>query len=214
MNATSPLCRCVRIIYAVILVLPGKNDEGSGECFASVFESKRSKTSSHSSKSCRSALLAHVLLLSFTKRRHCTMLVGTPPTMKALEHHNDPNNCIMKQEVSKMGYMRHRMRARRTKQRFRTFSMPVTILMLLSCWASHVGCQKTANARLYERTLVNLHESDLDANKDLDLTTDPADVARQVLDRIGFSVRDLHNKGSYCTAGHLPSNSHFICSAS
>lgn len=64
---------------------------------------------------------------------------------------------------------------------------------------SLVGSQKdadfsgTPNARLLERTLVNLHDGTLEANKDLDLSTDdPADAARQVLARIGSNVSLCH----------------------
>lgn len=47
----------------------------------------------------------------------------------------------------------------------------------------------TSHAKLLKKTLVNLHDDTLEANKDLDLSTDdPADAARQVLARIGSSV--------------------------
>ena len=54
----------------------------------------------------------------------------------------------------------------------------------------------TSHTKLLKKTLVNLHDDTLEANKDLDLSTDdPADAARQVFARIGSSV-------SFCETPH------------
>ena len=102
-----------------------------------------------------------------------------------------PTSPKMKKEMQKVCGVKKRGRSSRSKRRNlpSRFVGIISTLFLLSCLALLAQAQdKTTNAKLLETTLVNLHDSSLEANKDLDLTAEPAEAATQVLNRIGASV--------------------------
>ncbi len=81
------------------------------------------------------------------------------------------------------------MRARHCERRTRPLQVIVLVTTLIACLPWLVACQKTQNELLLRKTLVNLHDPDLEENKDLDLSAEPVEAALQVSDRIGTSVR-------------------------
>jgi hypothetical protein len=87
----------------------------------------------------------------------------------------------------------------RPQRRIKSSRMLLQVCIVISACLSLVDSQNkdafsgTSHAKLLKQTLVNLHDVTLEANKDLDLSTDdPADAARQVLARIGSSVSLCH----------------------
>lgn len=127
------------------------------------------------------------------------MTIGIPLFFTRPTPLHTPVGSRMDQKMSVVVSVRRRMpqsgrfkgKKRSLTQRGRVTVTPVLlVLVLLSCLSPLAQCQKTENERLLEKTLVNLHDDTLEANKDLDLTAEPADAARQVLDRIGASVNE------------------------
>ena len=108
-----------------------------------------------------------------------------------------PTSSTMKQEMKKIYGAKKQGRSSHSKRRNlpSRFVVIFVTLLVLSCLAFLAqGQDKTTNAKLLETTLVNLHDASLEANKDLDLTAEPAEAATKVLDRIGASVQSRLTK--------------------
>lgn len=122
------------------------------------------------------------------------------------KHLYTPDSIIMTDNSILDNEKRRRMNFWRFKRRFGIVAVTV---LVLSSLASLVDCQKTENAKLLQKTLVDLHDPSLDTNKDLDLTAEPVDAAQQVMDRIGASVSA--RASVTMMALHRAYVSHFLC---